>query len=139
MFNKTTLWIALAVIIIVGLLAWFIYRSGKKAGETSSLPPIPGETKTNPLTEDEKRTIKNLFDRLNKDINDTPIFTPRDSSAYYELEKASDRVFIGVANLYKSETGQNLFSDMASEISGNPFLVDATKRIKTRAQNLKLL
>lgn len=139
MLKNQTLWIAGIALLLVVLVAWLIYRYGKKAGETNALPPIPGESTVQPLTAEERQAIKSLFDRLNADINDTPIFTPRDSAAYYEYEKASDRIFVGVSNLYKSETSRNIFADMASEISGNPFLVDATKRIKTRAQTLKLL
>lgn len=137
-YQSKNLWVGVFAFAVVALLLYAIYLWGKRSGSESNVPSIPGDSLSNPLTDDEKRTIGDLTTRLKKDIEGWFDALWRDTEAYYDLEKSSDRVFVGVSNLYKKQTGRNLFADIPNELSFNPFLVDATKRIVNRAKNLKL-
>ncbi len=131
--NKWT-WIIAGAVLGISLLVWFGYSWGKSKGFFT----IPGDSETQPLTADEKTEITNLYERLAADIYSLAGAFWRDSEAYSRLESASDRVFIGVANLYKQEKGESLFKAISGEISLNPVLVDTTRKIIERAKNLKI-
>lgn len=135
--KKFWFWAAIVTAIIV--VIYTIYKYGKNAGLKTNAPEIPGDSKTNPLTEAELAIIRDLTTRLKDDISGFISAMWRDSEAYYSLEKSTDRIFIGVANLYKYETGSSLFSDLQNEFSPNPNLIDSTKRIIQRSKNLNLV
>lgn len=138
-YKNTKFWLWFAIVAAVVIVLYTIYYFGKKAGLKTNAPEIPGDSKTNPLTETELSTIRDLTTRLKDDISGFISAMWRDSEAYYSLEKSSDRIFIGVANLYKYETGNSIFSDLQNEFTPNPALVDSSRRIIQRSKNLNLV
>jgi hypothetical protein len=141
--NKWT-WITLISLVVIASVVFGIYTWGKKAGTDATAPVIPGEVKpdgtvvNNALTTEERSKINDLAKRLQDDIED---YTPnwRDNDAYSELSRTSDRIFVGVANQYKSLTKENLFSSIQDETYLNFETRVLIENIVNRARALNLL
>lgn len=116
-------YILITVIIIIIVLLVVVFFAGKKYGENSTAPEIPGDNPNNPLTDQEKAAVKSIGDRLQEDIYDWDGGAFRDWDAYNELATASDKIFVAVYNYYKGLTGVSLKVDMQGEsywIDQNP-------------------
>lgn len=114
----------LLILVAIGVVIYFVYRSGKSSGVNSVAPDIPGDSTVNPLTNEEKTKILSLVNRLHDDINGITSVAYRDWDTYTEFANSTDRVFVGVFNLYQSKYNVSLKTDMQGEsywIDQNPF------------------
>lgn len=116
-------WVIIAVVIIAVIIVVVVYLYGKKAGKDSTAPDIPGDNPNSPLTETERTKINSITDRLINDIYGFSNAAFRDWPSYQELATSSDRIFVGVWNLYRQKKEVSLKADMQGEsywIDQNP-------------------
>lgn len=134
------LWVVVALVVVI--IISILLGNKIKGWLQNQYNSIPGDSKTGeskPLTYEEKAKAIDLAQRIKKDIEALTGAIWRDSSAYYEIEKATDRVFVATANKYKELTGRSMISDIQGETTFNPWLVDSTKKIIERAKNLNII
>lgn len=139
-------WKTIAVVAVVIMVAVVIYfyakGQGKKETNDALAPDVPGDSTVQPLTTEEKSKILGLVNRLHDDISGwtSPLY--RDWNTYEELASATDRVFVGVYNLYAEKFNISLKQDMDGEsywIDSNPFSsTSAVTQIYDRFKTLKL-
>ncbi len=105
----------LVIAIVVIVLVLVIWRPFKKKGfqGTSDIPGNPKGT-ADALTDDEVRSINDLTKRLIEDIEGYSLGS-RDNDAYLTASKASDRILVGIYNLYRKETGNSLIAAIEGE------------------------
>lgn len=107
-------WIIVAATIVIIILLVVVYFVGKGDGKDTAAPDIPGDNPNDPLTDQEKVKILSIVERLHTDIYDwNPAY--RDWPAYNELVASSNKIFVGVYNLYKQKYSVSLRTDMEGE------------------------
>lgn len=109
--------IAVVVIVIV-LLIW---RPFKKDGfkATANIPGNPNDP-NNALTNAEIAEINDLTQKWIDDIEGYS-WGMRDDAVYQRTSEATDRVLVGVYNLYRQKTNSSLRTALESERYVNPF------------------
>ncbi len=134
------------LVVLIILLLWLLkWRKKPFKQGTGTIPGDPKDAQDK-LTDDEVRQINDLGKRLYEDINGIS-WLARDADAYTETSKVSDRVLVGIYNLYRSQTNNSLIADIQGETyyitwnySGDkkdhPYYT--SKIIVERLKNLKL-
>jgi hypothetical protein len=134
--------VIIAIMVIAVIIVVVVYLVGKKAGVNATAPAIPGDNPNNPLTEAERIKINSITDALIADIYSWSNAAFRNWNVYQDLATSSDRVFVGVWNLYKSKKNVSLKTDMQGEsywIDQNPLSeTDIIQLIFNRFNSLNL-
>lgn len=116
--KTTVITISIIVVILIALIItlYFVGRKqGKKAATEGNKGKLPQETDWgNTLTDVEGAEIKRIAEALYADMKGVNMFT-RNSSIYYEYNRSSDRVFVGVANYFADQYGESLAKWMDDE------------------------
>ena len=97
-WNKNIVW----GIALVGGIAFALYYFGKKSATVEQFP-VPGDPGSSPLIDDEKRQINTYVNEIHSNIGSSWNWLNNwDVDQLKRFLTVSDRIFIGVYNLYNS-------------------------------------